>query len=89
MRVGGGVAAAKLVVQAAAVLVLLVLLAVPVHLLEELASQASTSLLIATCSLGYRSVKHVFDRLNGAVVLYHNFCLIDGITCGSNIMRKN
>ena len=32
--------------------------------------------------------KHVFDRLNGAVVLYHYLCLIDGITCGSNIVRS-
>ena len=45
----GGVTSFKLVVL---VLVLLVvLLAVPVHLLVELASRASTSLLIAPCSL--------------------------------------
>ena len=34
-----------------------------------------------------RAVRHVFYGLSGAVVLYHCFCLIDGITCGSKIMR--
>ena len=32
-------------------------------------------------------IKDVFNGLNGAVVLYPYFCIIDGITCGSNIMR--
>ena len=42
---------------------------------------------LGECRSWLLGIKHVFDRLNGAVVLYHYFCLIDGITCGSNIMR--
>ena len=90
----GGVTSFKLVVL---VLVLLVvLLAVPVHLLEELASQASTSLLIATCSLGYRSVDigmlsefslHLFAR-HGSLVRMLQLLGLGQLVCVEGRVRE-